>query len=119
MRRAIEAIWNRQELDVADELFAADYVNHRGLIPDLVRGPEAIKFSVALYRLAFPGLYITVEELGTKGAAVVLRWSARRRRPGGPCANGPTAREELLTGITRSRVAGGKIQESWTDWEPR
>ena len=29
VRRAIEAIWNRGDLDVADELFAASYVNHR------------------------------------------------------------------------------------------
>lgn len=42
VRRAIEAIWNRGDLDVADELFAADYVNHHGLISDLILGPEAI-----------------------------------------------------------------------------
>src|SRR5688500_6322882 len=63
VRRAIEAIWNRGELGVADDLFAHDYVNHDGLIPDLVRGPEAIKISVAFYRIAFPDFYITVEEL--------------------------------------------------------
>jgi len=35
VRRAIEAIWNRGDLDVADELFAPDYVNHDGVISDL------------------------------------------------------------------------------------
>ena len=59
MRTAIEAIWNRGDLDVADDVFAADYVNHDGLIADLVRGPEAIKISAALHRLAFPGLHVT------------------------------------------------------------
>ena len=52
---AVEAIWNRGALEAADALFAPDYVNHGGLIPDLVRGPEAIKVGVALYRTAFPG----------------------------------------------------------------
>ena len=56
VRRAVEEIWNRGQLDLADVLFAADYVNHAGLIPDLVRGPEAIKISVAFYRTAFPQL---------------------------------------------------------------
>jgi hypothetical protein len=42
VRWAIEAIWNRGDLDVADELFAADYVNHYGLIADLVFGPEPV-----------------------------------------------------------------------------
>ncbi len=67
IRRVIDAIWNRCELDVADELFASDYVNHDGLVPDVVRGPEAIKISVVLYRLAFPDLHIDVEELSTQG----------------------------------------------------
>ena len=43
VRRAVEEIWNGGDLALADVLFAPDYVNHGGLIPDLVRGPEAIK----------------------------------------------------------------------------
>lgn len=43
VRRVVEEIWNRGKLDVADVLFASDYINHAGLIPDFVRGPEAIK----------------------------------------------------------------------------
>ena len=39
IRRVIDAIWNGGDLDVADELFASDYINHNGLIPDIVRGP--------------------------------------------------------------------------------
>ena len=60
VRRAIEAIWNRGDLDIADELFAAGYVNHDGVIADLVLGPEAIKISAALHRLAFPDLHVAI-----------------------------------------------------------
>lgn len=76
VRRAIEAIWNRGDLDAADQLFAAAYVNHYGLIADLVLGPEAIKISAALYHIAFPGLHISVEEVSTVEDTVVLRWTA-------------------------------------------
>jgi predicted SnoaL-like aldol condensation-catalyzing enzyme len=117
VRRAIEAIWNRCELDVADELFAPDYVNHDGLIPDLVYGPEAIKISVALYRRAFPDLHITVEKLSTKGETVVLHWTAQRQPPGRRGDGTLTANQRLLTGVTRSRLTGGKIMESWTEWD--
>lgn len=48
VRRVVEAMWNQGDLDVADVLFTANYINHAGLIPDLVRGPEAMKVSVAL-----------------------------------------------------------------------
>ena len=54
VRRVVEEIWNRGQLDLADVLFATGYSNHAGLIPDFVRGPEAIKISGAFYRIAFP-----------------------------------------------------------------
>jgi predicted SnoaL-like aldol condensation-catalyzing enzyme len=109
VRRAIDAIWNRGELVVADELFGPDYVNHDGLIPDLVHGPEAIKISAALYRVAFPHFYITVEELSSEGETVLIHWTAWRDRT--------VADETPMTGITRSRLSGGKIVESWTQWD--
>jgi len=39
VRRAVEEIWNQGDLTLADVLFAPSYVNHGGLIPDLVCGP--------------------------------------------------------------------------------
>src|SRR3954447_20092693 len=75
--RVIDEIWNGADLGVADALFAPAYINHGGLIPDLVRGPEAIKITVALYRTAFPGLHIIVEHVIAEKALVVLRWTAR------------------------------------------
>ena len=121
VRQAVEAIWNRGELDAADALFAPHYVNHGGLIPDLVRGPEAVKLSAALYRLAFPDLRVSVQGLRVDGETVVLRWVARGALPEGP-AGGPRASlapgpEGQLAGVTRSRVVGGQIAESWTRWD--
>jgi predicted ester cyclase len=116
VRRAIEAIWNDGDLDVADELFADEYVNHHGVIADLVRGPEAIKISAALHRLAFPDLHIVIEELSTNKQTVVLRWTAIARSTGR--ARGIAASSQSsLSGITHSRFAGGRIVESWTEWD--
>ncbi len=116
VRRAVEAIWNRGELDVADRLFAADYANHGGVIPDLVHGPEAIKLSVALYRAAFPDLHIMVDELIAKQDTVLLRWTARSTRPGEPDRRWSSGTPNMLTGVTISRLAGGQVLESATDW---
>jgi predicted ester cyclase len=117
VRRAIETIWNQGDLDAADELFAADYINHDGLIADLVLGPEAIKISAALHRLAFPGLRIEVDELIAAEDIVVLRWSARRGSTDRPDGSAIASNQKSLTGITRSRLARGKIIESWTQWD--
>jgi hypothetical protein len=115
----IEEIWNDGELDLADRLFAPDYVNHGGLIPDLVRGPEAIKLSVVLYRTAFPHFRVAVLDLVAQGPLVTLRWAAHQtpahagvREQGA----GPSTADPLL-GMTFSRLEGGQIVESWTCWE--
>ena len=113
VRRAVETIWNRGDLDVADELFAADYLNHQGLVADLL-GPEAIKISAALYRVAFPGLHIKVEEVSTVEDTVLFRWTASNssdRLDTSKLASAPRS----LKGVTRSRIAAGKITESWTE----
>src|SRR5919109_2020826 len=99
VRRAVEEIWNGGDLDLADVLFALDYVNHDGLIPDLVRGPEAIKISVALYRTAFPDLQITVEELIAEGETVVLYWTARRTPSGELTSSIATRKPGGMSGV--------------------
>lgn len=106
VHRAVEAIWNRGELDVADLLFATTYVNHDGLILDIVSGPEAIKLSVALYRTAFPDLQISVDDLTEDGDTVHLHWTAS-----GVATTG------RLMGTMTSRMAGGQIIESWMQWD--
>jgi predicted SnoaL-like aldol condensation-catalyzing enzyme len=110
IRMVIEEVWNQGALDRADIFFAPDYINHGGLIPDVVRGPEAIKFSVALYRLAFPALQIAIEDLAVDGEIATLRWTAR----GEPAGAG-----HALSGVTYSRFAGRRIAESWTYWDAK
>jgi hypothetical protein len=110
VQRVIDEIWNAGNVDLADQLFAPTYVNHGGLIADLVRGPEGIKFSVAFYRAAFPGLHVAVDDLAVDQGAVTLCWTAR-----GQTAADPT--RGTLTGVTRSLVIDGQILESWTSWD--
>jgi hypothetical protein len=117
VRRAIESIWNRGDLDVADELFAPEYVNHYGLIVDLILGPEAIKISAALHRLAFPGLHVRVEALDPIEDTVVCRWTVSKGSAGRANNDTGALNQQSLTGTTRSRFAGGKIVESWTEWD--
>lgn len=116
VRRVIEEIWNQAELDVADALFSSGYVNHGGLIPDLVSGPEAIKVSVAIFRTAFPGLYIVADDVAEDDAAIVIHWSAYRRPP---LSNGRLRKTGRLRGITRCRIERNQIAESWTVWDTR
>src|SRR5262249_7971270 len=85
LRRVVDSIWNEGDVALSDQFFAPTYVNHLGLISDVVRGPEAIKFSAILYRAAFPTFQVTVEDLVAGDDGVALRWTTRidlpERRP--------------------------------------
>jgi hypothetical protein len=105
-RQAVDGIWNRGNLDLADAVLADDYVNHGGLIPEIVRGPEAVKIAAVVARLAFPGLRVTVDDLIENGEHVAVRWTARGT---------PDARP--IAGVTFGRIVVGQISESWTYWE--
>jgi predicted SnoaL-like aldol condensation-catalyzing enzyme len=117
VRRAVKEILNQGDLDLADLLFAPTYINHGGLIPDLVHGPEAIKIGVCLYRTAFPGLHVTVEALVAEGETVALRWSASSAPPSARPHVAGAVQRETLTGTTFGRLAHGQIAESWTFWD--
>jgi predicted SnoaL-like aldol condensation-catalyzing enzyme len=114
VRRVVDEIWNAGNTEVADLLFAPEYINHGGLIPDLVRGPEAVKVSVVIYRLAFPNLHVAVGDVAANGDTVALKWTASHTPQ--TAANG-TKPDWSFTGTTRSRLTGGRIVESWTSWD--
>src|SRR5688572_21942984 len=105
VRQAVEEIWNRGDRALAHRLFAADFVNHGGLLPDLVRGPEAVKVGAVAARLAFPHLRVAVVDIVGDGETVALRWTAQAAAPVAGYASEPRAG---LTGATFSRFADGR-----------
>ena len=117
IRQVIDEIWGHGDLDLADRLFTPTYVNHGGLIPDLIRGPESVKVAVVLAWHAFPGLRISVEVLLVDEQLTTVRWQASQP---GVCVphdrtnrGGPTSMAGLLT----VRRLGDRIAESWTLWD--
>ena len=118
VRRVVERIWNRGDLPLADHLFSTTYVNHGGLIPDIVRGPEAIKVSVALYRIAFPGLSITIDRLEADADMVECGWTAYTVVRTLVMGTYHDSSRRALIGTTSSRLVHGQIAETWMTWDP-
>jgi hypothetical protein len=52
-RRWFEDLFNRGNLEVADEIIASDHVNHDSTLPNIPTGLEGQKQIVNLYRGAF------------------------------------------------------------------
>jgi predicted ester cyclase len=98
-----------------DETYAQDYVGHAPPFPDIV-GLDAAKGFAMGYRMAFPDLKTTTEDLIAEGDEVVVRWTTSGSHQGETEAFGPpTGKRMEITGITIQRLDGdGKIVEGWT-----
>ena len=114
-RRAVSEVWNGLDLDLADRLFDRSYINHGGIIPDLVTGPEGMKFAVVLQHTAFPRLEVRERSVAAEGNVVELRWAARRFLASRGDADG--APVFVARGTTLIRCADDRIAESWTTWD--
>lgn len=118
-RRVLLELWGGGKLEVADELYAPDYVDHVGRGPEGSRvvGPEGIKQGVSLFRRAFPDLTYAVEEEMAERDLVWTRFSAKGTFKGPFLGASPTGNAVRYTGMDLNRIASGKIVESWVNYD--
>ena len=118
-RRVLLELWGQGKLEVADELYAPNYVDHVAKGPESgeVRGPEGIKQAVTLFRTAFPDLTYTVHEEMAERDLVWTRFSARGTQMGPFLGVPPTGRVVTYTGMDLNRIAKGMIVESWVNYD--
>ena len=117
VRRLFEEVWNKGNLKVADELFAANYTHHDPSTPEIGRGPESEKKRATLYRTAFQDFRLAIEDIIDEGETVMARWSCRGVHKGELNGIAPTGKQFAITGISIARFAGGKMVEGWVNWD--
>jgi predicted SnoaL-like aldol condensation-catalyzing enzyme len=59
-RRVLEGMFNKGNLDVADELLAPNYVDHDPAMPEDIHGPEGFQQYVGAYRSATRSSIFTI-----------------------------------------------------------
>ncbi len=117
-RRLFQEFWDQKNLAVADELLAANYVDHTpGHPPGLPPGPEGFKQFASLYFTALPDIRLTIEDQVAEGDKVVTRWTSHGTNTGSLFGMPATNKSATFTGITIDRIAGGKIVETWTNFD--
>ncbi len=100
VRRLFQEVWNRGNLEVADDIVALDYVDHTRPDRELPTGLRGFKQQVNLVRATFADFRMTLEDLIAEEDKVVARWKA-------------AGNMATLTEIGIFRIADGKIVESW------
>jgi predicted ester cyclase len=115
VRRALEEPW--ADLDVLDELISDEYIGYDPALPEPIRGVQGAKDNVKGYIAAFEGAQITIKEQIAEGDLVASRWEGRGKHTGEIMGIAPTGTDAVVSGLTLSRVADGKIVEEWTNWD--
>ncbi len=119
VRRLFEELYDKRNVDVFDEVFAADY---KGYIPrSTLESPEAAKqFNLAMDE-AFPDSEYSIEEILADGDSVALRWTFRGTHQGdliGPTMTIPATGKRIeFEAMSLLRFSDGKIVESWGFWD--
>lgn len=117
VNRFTDESWNGGNLDLLDEMFAADYVGHDAPRPDPVRGPEGMRDFLRMYHHAFSDAHITIDDVIVRDDKVVTRWTGRGTHDGDLMGMPPTGKAVEFVGIRIFRVADGKIAEGWVVWD--
>ena len=115
-KKVFEEVWSKGNLAVIDELLAEDFVDHNSP-PGLPQGREGFKIFAGMYLKAFPGVKMTVDDIIAEGDRVVARWTANGTHKGELMGIAPTGKDVKVTGINIDRIAGGKIAESWGEFD--
>jgi len=117
IQRFVEETFNRGHLNVVDDIYAPDYVGNTAGLLEQTLGPEGVKEFVGLYRSAFPDLHTAIEDIVTEGDKVAYRWTAVGTHQGELLGVPPSNNRVELTGITIERIEGGRIVETWNNFD--
>ena len=75
VRRLVEEVWNKGNLDLADDIVDPSYIRHDPSWPEEIHGPEGFRqFTKAMRESFFEGQF-KVEDMLAEGDQVAVRWS--------------------------------------------
>lgn len=109
-------IFQAGKLDVADELFAPDFVAHFPGSDD-IHGPEAVKEWAQAIRTGLPDLKLSHDHTVSQGDHVVIRWTGKGTHKGEMLGVPASGKRVTSTGYDEFRIQSGKIVEMWQIWD--
>ena len=113
-KRAFQELLSDGRFELAEQLYAKDFVNHglhRNI--DLAEDQAALKG----WHQAFPDITIVAEKLIAEGDLVTVYWIARGTNTGEGNGLPATGKKVEQSGITIWRIVSGKIKEEWSAFD--
>ena len=113
-KRAFEEILSQGHFELAEQLYANDFVNH-GVHRDATL--EEDQAALKGWHHAFSDIAIVPEKLIAENDLVTVYWTARGTNTGTGNGLPATGKKAELAGITIWRIVDGKIKEEWSAFD--
>lgn len=120
-RRWIEDGWTKSLSEaqaMIDELFDPEVVMYSPPFPAL-KGAEAYKQDLKVYKAAFPDMHFTIDEMVAEGDKVTCRYTGRGTHRGEFMGIAPSGKQVTVSGIGIVRIVNGRfaeVQENFDYW---
>jgi len=113
-KRAFEELLSKGRFELAEQLYAKDFVNH-GIHREITLDED--QAALKGWHQAFPDLSIAPDKLIADGDLVAVYWIARGTNTGAGNGLPPTGKKVEQSGITIWRIVDGKIKEEWSAFD--
>ena len=113
VRRFVDEVQSRGNIDAIDELCAPEFVNHSAP-PGVPSNCEGVKQVTATFRRAFPDSYFTIEDMIAEGDKVATRKTFHGTHRGEFMSIPPTGQRVSIGLIDIVRIVDGRVVEHWS-----
>jgi len=117
VRRLYEEVWNKRKLEVVSEVISPSHALHAPNISGSSVGPEAYKRQILLFLAGYSDLRFNIEDMIAEQDKVVACWTFSGTHRGDYMGIPATNKKVSVDGMTIHHVAGGKIMDSYSNWD--
>ena len=118
VRRFFEEVWNQGNVVAARDFLATEFTSHNTFDVSIL-GPDGYGRAVLDYRMAFPDLTVTLEDVFASRDRIAVRGIDRGTHRGQFMGRTATGRQVTATWIEIFRIESGKATEGWVESDTR
>ena len=114
VRRFVDEVQSTGNIDLIDEICSPEFVNHSPP-PGIPADCEGIKILTAMFRVAFPDSYFTVEDMVAERDKIATRKTFHGTHEGEFMGIPPSGRSVSMGLIDIVRISEGRVVEHWSE----
>ncbi len=115
LRRLVDEVYNQQNIDVIDQLFAADHGvdKSRQTFSGLPSRLEGTKQAYRMLFTTFPDLEVTILDMASEGEKIMAYKKFQGTHKGTCLGVAPTGAQIKYHAVDIFRIVDGKFKEHW------